>query len=250
MTKLELQNALRLPQFPRSTHYDIDWMVEHEMGPCALWLTEFLVNAMNLQSGMRVLDLGCGKALSSIFLANEFDVQVWATDLWIPASENWGRIVEAKMEHHVFPISAEAHALPYAQGFFDAIVSVDSYHYYGTDELYLGYLSRFVKPEGQIGIIVPGVHEEWTPAAIDRFGEYWDAYNYTFHGPEWWKQLWERSKCVQVTTADVLFRGYEIWLQWDKTLKDAGLLKRHGDVEMLELDGGNLTFTRIVASRA
>jgi len=37
---------------------------------------------------MRVLDLGCGKALSSIFLAKEYGTQVWATDLWISATDN------------------------------------------------------------------------------------------------------------------------------------------------------------------
>ena len=29
---------------------------------------------------MRVLDLGCGRAMSSIFLRREFGVQVWATE--------------------------------------------------------------------------------------------------------------------------------------------------------------------------
>lgn len=55
------------------------------MGPNVLWLTEFLGQAMELQPGMRVLDMGCGRALSSIFLAKEFGVQVWAADLWIAA---------------------------------------------------------------------------------------------------------------------------------------------------------------------
>ena len=41
-------------------------------------------NATGLEPGMRVLDLGCGKGLSSIFLAKEFGVQVWAADLWTP----------------------------------------------------------------------------------------------------------------------------------------------------------------------
>ncbi len=38
--------------------------------------------------GLRVLDLGCGRASSSIFLCREFGVQVWAADLWFSASEN------------------------------------------------------------------------------------------------------------------------------------------------------------------
>ena len=50
-----LQTAMSLPQFPLSSTYDIQWLYENEMGPCALWLTEFLISSMNLKSGMRIL---------------------------------------------------------------------------------------------------------------------------------------------------------------------------------------------------
>ena len=54
----------------------------------------------------------------------------------------------------------EAHTLPFAQGFFDALLSFDAYHYFGTDDLYLGYVSQFVRPGGSLGIVVPGVLSE------------------------------------------------------------------------------------------
>ena len=92
MSSLDRDTLAQLGQFPRSNNYPIDWVIENEMGPNVLWLTEFLCEAMDLRSGMRVLDLGCGKAISSIFLAREFGVQVWATDLWIPATDNAKRI--------------------------------------------------------------------------------------------------------------------------------------------------------------
>ena len=116
---------------------------------------------MELKPGMRVLDMGCGKALSSVFLAKEYGVQVWANDLWISATENWQRIKEAGMESRIFPIHAEAHQLPYADEFFDAIVSLDSYQYYGTDDLYLNYFLKFLKPGGQIGIVVAGLAQDF-----------------------------------------------------------------------------------------
>lgn len=75
---------------------------------------------------MRVLDLGCGRALSSIFLHREFGVQVWAADLSY-VSENLQRIRDAKVEQGVFPIRADARSLPFAAEFFDAIVSIDSF---------------------------------------------------------------------------------------------------------------------------
>jgi cyclopropane fatty-acyl-phospholipid synthase-like methyltransferase len=40
-----------------------------------------------LQRDGRVLDLGSGKGSTSVFLAKEYGVQVWAADLWIEPSE-------------------------------------------------------------------------------------------------------------------------------------------------------------------
>jgi cyclopropane fatty-acyl-phospholipid synthase-like methyltransferase len=86
---------LRHNDYPLSSTYDSDLPIENEMGPNVLWLTEALCRVMDLRPGMRVLDMGCGKAISSIFLAKEYGVQVWATDLWIGATDNWQRIRKA-----------------------------------------------------------------------------------------------------------------------------------------------------------
>ena len=155
-----LSPRLTLERYPRSAVYDPRWVLDNLMGPNVLWLAEALLEVMPLEPGMRVLDMGCGKAISSIFLAKECGVQVWATDLWIKASDNWARIREAGLQDRVYPIHAEAHALPYADNFFDAAVSFDAYHYFGTDDLYLEYYARFVKPGGKIGIVVPGLNRE------------------------------------------------------------------------------------------
>src|SRR5213592_4434799 len=116
--------------------------------------------ALDLRPGMRVLDLGCGRAMSSIFLHREFGVQVWATDLWFSTAENLQRIRDAGVTDGVFPMHADARALPFATEFFDAVVSIDSFVYYGTDDLYLGYLARFLKPGGALGIAGAGLMQE------------------------------------------------------------------------------------------
>ena len=125
-------------QFLRSNAYDPEWVIASVSGGSnALWLTEWLSSVLDLQPGMRILDLGCGRAMSSIFLRREFGVQVWATDLWFSASENLQRIRDAGVGEGVFPIHADARSLPFATDFFDAIISIASFPYYGTDDLYL-----------------------------------------------------------------------------------------------------------------
>jgi cyclopropane fatty-acyl-phospholipid synthase-like methyltransferase len=124
---------------------------------------------------MRVLDLGRGRALSSIFLRREFGVQVWATDLWFSASENRQRILDAEVDDGVYPIHADARSPPLATDFFDAIVSIDSFPYYGTDEHYLNYLARFVKPGGSIGIAGAGLMRELDGPIPDSLKAWWGA---------------------------------------------------------------------------
>ena len=100
------------PEFPRSAKYSPEWMLDNQMGPNAVWLMEWLTEAIALKPGIRVLDLGCGRAISSIFLAKEFGVNVWAADWWISQDNNWRRVIEAGVEDKVFPVRTEAHALP------------------------------------------------------------------------------------------------------------------------------------------
>src|SRR3954466_8282648 len=142
-------SRLNCERFPRSNQYHPEWVTSSVSGGAnSLWLTEWLTTAMDLRPGMRVLDLGCGRASSSIFLRREFAVDVWAADLWFSVSENMQRVRDARVEDGVFPIHADARALPFAPDFFDAIVCIDSFPYFGTDDLYLNYVARFVKPSG------------------------------------------------------------------------------------------------------
>jgi cyclopropane fatty-acyl-phospholipid synthase-like methyltransferase len=113
----ELRARLVKPAFPRVSTYDAKWLFDTWMGPNVRWLAEWASQAVPLQRGMRVLDPGCGKAASSIFLAKEFDVLVWAADLWIKPTDNWRRIEAAGLTDGILPLYAEAHALPCARGY-------------------------------------------------------------------------------------------------------------------------------------
>jgi cyclopropane fatty-acyl-phospholipid synthase-like methyltransferase len=236
----ELQRRLVLPRYPLSNRYSARWLTDNNMGPNPLWLAEALAAVMPLRAGTRVLDLGCGTALTSIFLAREFDLQVWAADLWVKPSENLPRIVAQGVADRVFPIYAEAHALPFAEGFFDAAVSYDAYHYFGTDECYLPYYASFVKPGGSIGIVVPGHRDE---PESDPAG---------FHSPQWWRRHWTTSGAVTVDHADMLPHGYEDWALWASLQpRRDGAPGPAGDVAVLADDTSrSLGFTRIAAHRS
>jgi len=252
MTDDELRRVLTLPEYPRSARWDPRWMLDNVMGPNPLWLAEAIAPALALAPGMRVLDLGCGRALSSIFLAAEFGVRVWAADLWIDAAENLGRIRAAGRENDIVPVHAEAHALPFAEGYFDAIVSLDAYHYFGTDDLYVGYLSRFLRPGGRLGIVSPGMTREIEePPAPLR--PWWEWAFCSFHSPGWWRRHWAKTGRVEVELADMIPDGWRHWLAWSDACagEGAGLPGAAArEAAMLREDAGRLLgFVRVVGRR-
>ena len=233
---------MSVDRFPRSSRYDPTWVWGNHMGPNVLWLTEALTEVVHLEPGMRVLDMGCGTALSSVFLAREFGVEVWATDLWVPAAENFARIREAGLMERVYAIHAEARAYPFQHGFFDAAVSVDSYHYWGCDPEYAAYVSAFLKPGGTLGIVVPG--DATDGVALDPMGNQIT----TFHSGGWWRSLWERAG-LQVTHAELLDGGWDLWWRFvEAGMAWAGSEDPGPDAPMLEANR-QLGFTRAVATR-
>lgn len=203
----------------RYKKYDEKFVLDNLMGPNSLKIAEEVANHLDLHEGMKILDLGCGKALTSIFLAKEFGVTVFATDLWIPATENLKRIREMGIEDKVFPIHAEARSMPYANEFFDAIVSFDSYHYFGTDENYMNYyLAPLVKQGGQIAIAIPGLTEEFENGAPDNLRPYWvDEQNLTFHSQQWWRKLLGRTSVIDIIESFDLECTDEAWEDWLKS---------------------------------
>ncbi|MDO1447762.1 class I SAM-dependent methyltransferase [Rhodocytophaga aerolata] len=237
--------------FPRSTNYDPVWVKSNSMGENVLFNLESLMQVMPLQKEMRVLDLACGKAISAIFMVKEFEVEVWAVDEAVSATDNFTRIQESACSHKVFPIQADARNLPFAENYFDAIVVIDSYTYFGTDDKYLPYLAKFVKPEGLIGIVdVAFTQEIETFEQVPDFlkadySRYW----YYVHSAEWWKKLWERTGLVEVVCAENL-PGEQVQFIKEQYIQDYKNKKNEPFARALQEDKeGLITFFRLVGRR-
>ncbi len=244
------RELLKDNRYPRTSKYDAEWLVSLELGCPTFWLLESLCSVMDLRPGMRVLDLGCGKAGGSIFLAKEYGLEVWASDLWMNPTENWQRVCLTGLGHQIFPIRADACDLPFADGFFDAVISINSLQFYATDELYLSkHLLRLVKPKGQFGIVVPGFYheiaDEYPMNVPDHLKRYWEkAMLCTWHSADWWRCHWLKTNQVDVLLADNFpdNEGYQTYLRWERII---------GSPERLAQDdaGRNITFVRLVACR-
>lgn len=238
-------DLLRHDRFPRSNRYNPSWITENPMGAHPLWLTEWLCEQIALEPGMRVLDLGCGKAKSSIFMAREYGVQVWAADLWTTATENYRRIRDVELADRVFPIHADARELPFAGEFFDAAIGIDSFNYFGTDDLYLNYLAHFVRPGGIVAFASAGLMQELGATVPEHLRRFWTQDCWTIHTARWWQDHLARTGLVDVTFAGVIEDGWRLWLDWAEATDASDWYRT-----MLRTDAGShLGYVGVVATR-
>ncbi len=206
-------------KFIKTNKYDKKFVDENLMGPNSMKMLEELLQSVKLEKGMRILDLGCGKGLTSVLLAQEFGAQVFATDLWISATQNYKTFKSMGLENQIIPIHSDAENLPYADEYFDAVVSVDSYYYFGIESGFMDTkLAPLVKKGGTIALAFPGVKKELNgvlpPEMMLSWGKVKDEILKTFHSIDWWKSLFEKSKEIEIISIKEMDCHDEAWQDW------------------------------------
>ena len=133
--------------YNKSRKYNDPALQAKMMRPNPIKLEEELLMNQDIPKGSIVCDLGSGQGLTSVFLAKEYGAVVYATDLWSDPQENQKFFDQMKIERkQIIPVQGDATQLPFEKEFFDAIVSVDSYNYFGRDPHYLDdHLLPYVK---------------------------------------------------------------------------------------------------------
>ena len=212
------------------------------MGPNAMRLAEELASYLDIREDMRILDLGCGCGLSTILLAQKYGATVFAADLWISPTDNYQRFQSFGTDGKAIPISVDAtKGLPFANGYFDILFSVDAYHYFGDTAEMLPSLIPLVKKGGYIAVAVPGIKYEFGDNVPDEMKPFWnDEVARTIHSLEWWKELWSGEKGIEIMDIREMLCCKEAWDEWlngyHPDLPFADVIAE--DIEMMEAEGG------------
>jgi cyclopropane fatty-acyl-phospholipid synthase-like methyltransferase len=212
---------LRVPD--RSRYPELDGYTRHELyediSPGGLYLACRMVRTMRLKAGDIILDLGCGKGTTSIFLVKHFGVKVIALDLWTSATYLDQKFTERGYRDRIVPLNMDAaQPLPFAENYFDAVFCMNSFNFYGGSVAYLRRLLKHVKPGGQLCIGSEVLTSEFTseqlqhPPYVYAFtlpppNEHVNVFEDDFskqHTPAWWRDLFENSGLLQVENCEHL----------------------------------------------
>lgn len=204
--------------FPKATSFDAALVSQKIMGPNPLKLCKELLDGASIPRGSVTCDLGSGTGITSALLAREYGLDVYAVDLWSDPVENRAFFRSLGIaDETIHPVKADAsQGLPFAPEFFDAVVSIDSYNYYGRDPKYLGErLLPYVKPGAMLYLSIPGMKhdrhdnlpvcllESWTPEQLEYM-----------HDISWWQAMIGPTSGVEIVEMREMDCTREAWADW------------------------------------
>lgn len=233
-------------RYVKSEKYNTPALQAKIMGPNPIKLEEELLLDHQIPAHAVVCDLGSGQGLTSVFLAKEYGFTVYAADLWSDPAENRAFFDAMGLgRRQIIPVKADATDLPFEKNFFDAVVSTDSYNYFGRDERYLDdKLLPFVKPGGLVYIAIPGMKRDchdhlpeelllsWTPEQLDYM-----------HDVDYWRGIVSQCRGAEVLSMREMESNDEVWADWLAQDNEYAV----GDRKSMEAGGGKyLNFIAIV----
>lgn len=233
-------------KYPLSEKYNKPELESKIMGPNPLKLQEELLLGCKIEKGQKVCDLGSGQGLTSVMLAKDYGFKVYACDLWSEPEENEKFFASMGLtSEQIVPVKADACDLPFEKEFFDAVVSTDSYNYFGRDEKYLDEkLLPFVRSGGLIYVTVPGMkkdlHDNLPSVLLLSWNE--EQLDY-LHDVQYWRSIVSKAENCEVLEVSEMESNEEVWADWLRQTNEYAV----GDRKTMEAGGGKyLNFIKIV----
>ncbi len=219
-----------------SDNNNLEFLKATMMGPNAMRVSEELASHLDINENMRILDLGCGRGLSTLLLTKKYGASVFAADLWISPTENYERFQSIGIDDKAVPIFVDAtQGMPFAHRYFDLLFSVDAYHYFGDTAEMLPSIIPFIKKGGYIAVAVPGLKYEFGENVPEEMRPFWnDDIERTIHSLDWWRELWRGVKGIDMVDIREMACCKQAWDEWLSAYHPVVA----GDIEMMKAENG------------
>lgn len=201
---------------------------EYLMGPNSLRIANELLEKypLHMNQGNTILELGCGTGLSSLFISKETNAVVHATDLWISETENAERFANWEMEGKIIPFCIDASSTDFEKERYDAVMSIDAYHYFaGKEGFFVNRILPAIKKGGLALIAVPGIKEDYEGKQEKTIQEWIGEEVYMFHSCSWWRNVIGTHPDIEFVNTWEMECFEEAWQDWI----ESGHEKAEGD---------------------
>jgi len=219
------------------------------MGPNGIRQAEELTSHFTITKDMTILDLGCGMGLSSLYLVQEYGVNVFATDLFVDPSENYEKFESLGVADKIIPMTIDAiQPLPFAKRYFDVIISVGAYNIFGDNEEMLPKLISYVKKGGYIAVAFPGLKYDFGDNVPLEMQPFWNVPEVakTVRGIEWWKDLFSKAEGIEIINISEMACHEIAWKEYLASIDPCGEDKWTFDMMSAE-DGKYFNTIQLIA---
>ena len=177
-----------------------------------------LISYLEIKTGDKVLDLGCGAGGISEYISDETGAHVTGLDYAASAIDVATDRTESKRDRLTY-VQGDMNALEFPKHSFDKVISLDTIYWVADIDKALASIVRLVKPGGMLGIFVantplmddgPGACEPrgtWVARSLTRMDLDYDAHDYTESFLLFWPKM---KKVVMELHDDFVAEGNEV----------------------------------------
>jgi len=223
-----------------SNEKNISFLNETMWGPNGIRQAEELASHFTITKDMKILDLGCGMGLSSLYLAQEYGVNVFATDLFADPTENYENFQSLGVTDKIVPMLLDAtQPLPFAKHYFDVIFSVGAYNMFGDTEEMLSNFIPYVKSGGYIAVSFPGLKYDFgdnIPPEMQPFFDVPEVARY-IRGIDWWTELWSKAEGIEIINISEQACHDIAWEEYLAS-RNPNIEEDKWDLDMMEAEAG------------
>ncbi len=125
-------------------------------GPGSFEMAKSLVESIQIQEGMRVLEVGGGSGQIAATIAKHWKVSIVTLEPWSDGTEIQTYAEQQNVGSQVLALKVNAQTMPFAANTFDAVISIGSFEMIGEERPQaLSEMIRVAKKGARIGIAEP-----------------------------------------------------------------------------------------------